>query len=775
MSTEKSKTNTSFTKKFWNFIFGGIGFVVLFFLLVNFGIFGEMPDIKELENPRAALTTEVYSEDGIMLGRYYKENRKIVKRSEIAKCAFDALIATEDVRFEKHAGIDVRSLGRAIFGLGQDGGGSTITQQLAKNLFTRKDKDKYSSSNKLSRIMQKFKEWIIALRLERRYTKDEIITMYLNIVPFSGHSFGIWAASKEFFNKHPKDLRIEEAAVLVGMLKGNSKYNPKSNPENSLNRRNTVLDQMMTYHYLEAEKGLKLKKTKIELDYQPIIDDGIGIYFRDALAQHLQPWCKEKGLDLYESGLRIYTTINYKAQKIAEAAVQKQMAKLQKTFHAVWGKRNPWIFIDNKYKGMEIPNFVENNLKKTDRYKELKEKFDGDSAKIFKELKKPIRMTVFSYRGDIDTVMSVYDSMRYIKTFLHAGFIAIEPESGYVKAWVGGVNHKHFKYDHVNKTARRQVGSTFKPIVYATAIDYGGATPCDVYPRLKTIFRCGDPWSPSNSDGSAGGSMDMAKGLAYSDNLITAQVMKSIGRDCEAPKLVIKLAERMGIEKGKIPPYPSLCMGSMELSPLEMAGAYTAFVNKGLWVEPTFIVRIEDKDGNILMDAPEQKTDQVLNEEKAYVMCKLLKGVVDFGTAATLKSYVKPEGSEYYLGGKTGTTQGNGDGWFMGVTKKLVCATWVGGDVPNIRFLNTFYGQGAMTALPIYGEFMRNALNEKSLNLDLEPIEKPKNPGSLLEECERIDPNTGGFTPKGASSIEGFGGNVIEDDGEEGAGNMDGD
>lgn len=748
--TGKKKSSSVFLFKFWNLFASFLGFVFLFFLLVNFGLFGDMPEIKDLENPHNSLVSEVYSEDGVMLGRYYRENRKTVNRNDIAQCVFQALIATEDVRFNEHSGIDPKGLARAFAKFGRDGGGSTITQQLAKNLFNRLNPPR----NKVARMMQKFKEWIIAVRLEKRFTKDEIITLYLNTVPFSGHSYGIWAASKEFYNKSPKDLKPDQAAVLIGMLKANTAYNPHTNPEKSKFRRNVVLEQMNKAGFLSESDLGKYSRLPIKIDYQPFKDDGIANYFRDELAAYLKPWCKENGLDLYESGLKIYTTINYKAQKMAEEAMETHMKKLQRLFNQSWGNRNPWTYIEREKRGMEIPGFVEKQLTKLDEYKDLQEKYGKGSEKILQELKKPRPMTVFSWRGDIDTVMSVYDSMKYIKKFLHAAFIAIEPETGAVKAWVGGINHKFFKYDHVNKRARRQVGSTFKPLVYATAVDINGTTPCTVIPGGSYTFHCGDPWTPMN-DGYFSGSMTVEDGLAQSNNIITAGVMKSIGRDCEAPKLVIKLAERMGIEKNRIPPYPSICLGSAELSPYEMASAYTAFVNKGLWVEPVFITRIEDKNGNVLMEAPEQKHDQVLSEEKAWVMWKMLTGVVEKGTSTSLKGIINYKGA---YAGKTGTTQGNADGWFMGVTQNLVCATWVGGDEPSIRFQSTFYGQGATTALPIYGLFMNKAVRDVSLGLSVDPLPKPNNPGSLLTNCGEMDQGDNLVRPEGARDVDGLGG-----------------
>lgn len=715
---------------------------IVFFLLVAFGLFGELPDIKELENPSSALSSEIYSEDGEMIGKYFMENRTNVHHDDISQSVYDALIATEDIRFAEHSGIDFKGTVRAVVRLGKDGGASTISQQLAKNMFSRYEKPKM----KITRLMQKFKEWIIAIQLERRYTKDEIITMYLNTVPFSGVSFGIEAASKEFFNKKPKDLTTNESAVLVGMLKANSRYNPKLNPEKSRERRNIVLQQMNKYGYLSEEKFAAYKEEPIKLNYVNVDGDGSALYFRDQLAEFLKDWCDKNGYNLYKSGLKIYTTINSKMQHYAEDAVKKHMKEMQSVFFKGWKGQEPWRKLDWSV----IPNFIEDALKKTDRYKALEAELGNNTKAIIAELKKPVKMTVFSWNGDKDTVMSPYDSMKYVKHMLHTGFIAIEPETGHIKAWVGGVNHKYFKYDHVNKVSRRQVGSTFKPIVYATAMDINKLAPCTTFPREPAVFKIpGGTWSPRNPNG-GGGNWSMAKGLAYSDNFITAQVMKTLGD--EGPQMVIKFSERVGIDPTRIPPVPSICLGTMELSPYEMASAYTAFVNKGLWVEPSFITRIEDKKGNILAEFNTPRHDQVLSEEKAYLMFQMLCGVVDGGTAGGLKGRYGLNG---FIGGKTGTTQGSADGWFMGVNKNLVCATWVGADDPSVRFRSSWYGQGALMAMPIYGFFMQQAVKDNTLGLSTEPLDYPKNPGSIMSECSGLQ--EGEIGSGGELDVEGLG------------------
>ena len=717
----------TFIKRFWQLLIGGTIAVLLVFILVSFGLFGEMPDVEDLENPKNALSSEILGDDGTLIGSFYLENRINTAHKDIAPCVFNALEATEDVRFRGHSGIDIRGTIRAVVALGQDGGASTLTQQLSENLFYRLQKP----SSKIGMVMQKFKEWVIAVELERRYTKNEIITMYLNTVPFSGISFGIESASKEFFNKKPKDLKIEEAAVLIGMLKANHRYNPKFNPDKSLSRRNTVLEQMNKYNFLTDDSLELLKAKPIKINYRSAEMDGMAQYFKFYLGEYLKPWCKEKGIDLYRSGLKIYTTLNPKLQQYAEKAVQQHMPELQSQFTKSWGKEKPWRYVTTR---AVIPGFIESALKRTERYKGLAEEMGDDSAKIIQELKKPIKMTVFSWHGDVDTMMSPYDSMAYIKKVLMAGFIAVQPESGHVKAWVGGINHKHFKYDHVNRRARRQVGSTFKPIVYATAIDINQMTPCTEFPRERTtFFSGGQEWSPRNADGKSGGVWTMSRGLAQSDNLITAQVMKSLGDD--APDIVVKFAERVGIEANRIPKVPSICLGTMELSPFEMASAYSAFANNGLWVEPTFLLRIEDKNGNILEDFNHPKTDQVLSAEKAYMMFRMLENVVNGGTGSRIR------GGKYavegHIAGKTGTTQGSADGWFMGLTKNLVCATWVGADDPTVRIRGTLIGQGANMSLPIFAYFIKAALDDKSTGISSDALDMPDGFDLGILDCSK--------------------------------------
>jgi penicillin-binding protein 1A len=687
---------------------------ILFFYGISKGMLGAMPDIVELENPKSEIASEVYSEDGILLGKYFIKNRTNSSYAQISPFVFEALIATEDIRFESHAGIDFRSLARALKGAGSSGGASTISQQLAKNLFHEPD-----YSNIFQRIIQKLKEWVIAVQLEKAYTKNEIITMYLNTVQFSGQSWGIKSASKEFFNKEPIDLAREEAAILIGMLKAVTYYNPRINPENSTRRRNTVLGQMRRYDFINSIEFDSLKNLPITLNYvKDTHNEGLAPYFREYLRLELAKWCKENGYNLYKDGLKIHTTINSKMQEHAEKAVNVHLSELQKDFYKNWAGKNPWRYEN----WTEIKDFPEKEARKTERYRVLKNEFDGDTSKIWAEMKKPVKMTIFSWDGEIDTMLSPLDSVKYYIQMLQTGFIAITPQTGQIKAWVGGINHKYFQYDHVNKTATRQVGSTFKPLFYAASL-FLGQDPCLKLPREQTTFYIDEKttWSPKNSDGSTGGFMNMPQGLANSDNLYTAQLMKRLGES--GPQNVVDFVRKMGIDSAKLQAVYSICLGVCDISVMEMASAFSVFANKGNWIEPTYLTRIEDKNGNILAEFGPTKINQVLTEEKAYTMFKYLEGGINHGTGVRMRYKYKIEGT---VGGKTGTTQSNSDGWFLAVSKDLVAATWVGCDSRAVRFRSTNLGQGANSALPIFANFVKAALADKELGFKLDPLEEPE-------------------------------------------------
>lgn len=688
------------------FLFALLGFVG-FFYGISQGFFGELPTFEDLENPRSSLATEIISSDGVILGKYYIQNRSFTKYEELSPYLIEALIATEDVRFIEHTGIDLRGLGRALVFMGKKGGASTITQQLALNLFSGQ-----RATSKTERVMQKFKEWVISVQLESRYTKPEILAMYLNTVDFGYNSFGIKSAARTYFNKSVGDLNLQESAVLVGILKGVTLYSPVRNPENALNRRNTVIGQLVKYDYLDAAAGDSIKQLSIELDLRPQSHAaGLATYFREYLRMELNKWIaanrKADGskYSLYKDGLRIYTTIDSRMQEHAEAAVATHMKDLQKTFFEHWKGKEPW--------GRHT-SILTSGMRRSDRYRALKR--DGYTEEEIKDIfDTPMDLRIFSWNGWIDTLMSPMDSIRYAKQFLHTGFMAMEPNTGHIKAWVGGIDIDFAQYDHVNPTAKRQAGSTFKPIVYTLAID-NGFDPCVKIPNQPVTFEQFQNWTPKNYDGKNGGFLNMYEGIAGSINNIVAYLMKQVG-----PESVIDLSRNMGIDS-PMDPYPSLCLGSFDMSVYEMVGAYATYANKGVWTQPIFISRIEDKNGNILAEFyPE--TREALSEETAYAMVKLLQGVVDKGTARRIRFRY---GLTNEVGGKTGTTQNNSDGWFIGITPELAAGAWVGADDRAVHFRTTALGGGANSALPIWGEFYKRVYADERIDLERLPFEAPE-------------------------------------------------
>ncbi len=727
-----SKSNffiSAFIKTIWLGFIAGIGSLVLYvyFVSINFlGFFGPMPSLEALENPKSEVASELYTADIVLLGKYFKENRTPVEFEKLSPNLVNALTATEDSRFEEHSGIDLRGMGRVFFKtiiLGQrnSGGGSTLSQQLAKNLFQTRSalyKGKLSKGP-LGKVIFKTKEWITAVKIERAYTKKEIMTMYLNTVDFGSNSFGIEVASKTFFNTTPDSLKVEEAAVLVGLLKAPTTYSPVYNPDSSTYRRNTVISQMAKYGYLTSTKADSIKKLPIALDYNvENHNKGSATYFRSLITSYLIPWCRERGLDLYSDGLKIYTTLDSKMQKYAEESVTSHMKEEQRKFFEHWNGRSPWT----DEQGKVIPNFIETAAKRSDRYKALKLQYGNDTVKIMKVMKTPIKMKIFSWNGEIDTLMSPIDSIKYYKHFLHCGFMAMDPHSGYIKAWVGGIDHKHFKYDHV-KQGKRQPGSTFKPFVYASAIDLG-YSPCYELPDLPVTFPTADvnqTWTPQNSNGEGytGEMFTLRKAMANSINSITANLMKEIG-----PQVVVNNAKRMGITS-PLDPVPALCLGVSDVSIYELVGAYSTFVNNGFWTEPFFITKIEDKNGNILQEFI-PKSVEVFDEETAYLMVHMLKGATEEkgGTALGLNKYGLLWNG-YEIGGKTGTTQNYSDGWFMGITPKLVAGAWVGGDDRCIHFRSMDLGQGARMAMPLWAIFMKKVFADSSLGLVKERFPRP--------------------------------------------------
>ncbi|MCS6818761.1 MAG: transglycosylase domain-containing protein [Chitinophagales bacterium] len=712
---------------FWLSFAGGIAFIFIFFFLLSVGLFGELPGFEELENPESSLASEIITTDGVVLGKYYTQNRSNVDYTSLPLCLKQALIATEDIRFEEHAGIDFKAFFRALFSAGKKGGGSTITQQLAKNLFPRE------RMNKLQLIIRKLKEWIIAVRLESSYTKQEIMAMYLNTVEFSDNAFGIKSAAKTYFNKKVDSLKTEEAAVLVGMLKAPYQYNPRLHPQAALARRNTVLAQMHKYGFLSSPQFDSLKALPIKLNFNPEShEEGLARHFRE----YLRLWLKKylsgvkkpdgSNYNLYRDGLRIYVTLDSRLQRYAEEAQYEHMKELQKIFFEHWKDRDPW---------KDFPKEWEAIYTRCERYVSLK-KQGLRREQIDKIMRTPVKMRIFTYEGDKDTVMSPYDSLRYYRMILQNGFVAIDPSNGYVRAWAGGISFRHFQYDHVNINTKRQVGSTFKPFVYATAIRDKGYSPCMRVPNQPVTFEAGDPrfglvkdWTPKNSDGKYGGMLSLKEALANSINTVTAYLMHEM-----TPAAVIQLAKNMGVES-YIPEQPAICLGATDISLIEMVGAYATFANKGVYTQPIFVTRIEDRDGNVISEFTAQQRE-VFDEATNYTIVELLRGVVQHGTGLRLRYRYKLPGD---IIGKTGTTSNYADGWFIGCTPHLVAGSWTGCDDRYIRFRSMQYGQGATMALPVWAYFFQKVYSD-SLNFASEfngkdVFPQPENMPASLADC----------------------------------------
>ena len=731
------KSNASYIIGFWT-IFGlGILAVIFIFLLAGWGAFGKMPTFEELENPETNLATEIFSSDGKTIGKYYSENRTPVKYGDLPDHLVKALVATEDERFYKHSGIDAKGTIRAAVFLGTRGGASTITQQLSKLLFTDQP-----ANNPFARILQKVKEWIIATRLERQYTKEEIITMYFNKYDFIYQAVGIRSASKIYFGKEANELNIEESAVLVGMLKNSALYNPVRRPELVERRRNQVFVQMYKNGFITEQEKDSLQKLPMKIDFSPEgHDEGMATYFRVYLQGFMRNWIKENPKEdgteynIYRDGLKIYTSIDSRMQKYAEQAVKEHIAHLQKEFDRQ-NKKNTTAPFRDVDKG-EIDRIIKSAMKRSVRWKEMKA--DGKSEKdILASFDKKREMRVFSWNGSIDTTMTPKDSIFYYKAFLQAGMMSMTPQTGEVKAWVGGTNFKHFKYDHV-KQGKRQVGSTFKPFVYATAIDQLKLSPCDTLPRNIFTIEAGkhgnmNDWAPRNSDGNYSGMISLKNALAQSVNTVTARLIDKTG-----PAPVIDLIKKLGVDTKDIPKVPSIALGTADLNLFEMVSAYSTFANEGVYVKPVIVNRIEDKNGTILYQhVPE--TRDVLSKEAAYVTVNLLEGVTQSGSgrrlrgtyAANLDHYKRAVTGYPYdftnpIAGKTGTTQNQSDGWFMGMVPDLVSGVWVGAEDRSVHFPGITYGQGATMALPIWGMYMKSVYADKELSVSKGEFPRPEN------------------------------------------------
>lgn len=722
---EQYRSYGKYNTWFWRIFVGGILLTACFICLLSWGVFGKLPSFDQLENPQSSLATQILSSDGELLGRYYRENRTNVNYKDFPPFLIDALVSTEDKRFYDHAGIDAKSIGRVVFktiilNQEQSGGGSTLTQQLAKNLYGRQ-----TAKNKFQLGIIKIKEWITAAKLERRYTKEEIITMYLNTVEYIYDAHGVQTAAKTFFNKPVKDLTINESALLVGMVNNPSLYNPVSHPKNALERRNLVLARMHEEGKIADDEYEKFKEEKIDISKFKRQDhkSGEATYFREYLRLWLRDWCEQNPKadgshwDIYKDGLKVYTTINSSMQNYAEQATAEWLTKLQTSFDNHWkgNKYEPWSY---PYSGRTQPELINQAMKQSDRYRSLKAQ-DKSAEEIEKDFHTPIQMTLFSWKKknhDLDTLISPYDSIKYVKKTLQPGFLALDPHTGEIKAWVGGVDLRYYQFDHVNPSVKRQVGSTFKPFVYTAAIADKGFSPCQQVPNLPVTFEKGSKWgllsdwTPKNSDGSYGGMLTLSMGLGRSINTITAYLLREVGI-----QPVIDLAHNMGIES-EIPFQPSICLGTTDISVFEMTAAYSAFANKGVAVRPIFVSRIEDKNGNIIAEFPARKVE-VMREEIASVMLNMMEYVINSGTGTRLRR-AEYGGIKAEIAGKTGTTQENTDGWFMGIAPQIVCGVWVGADDPVIHFRSTSLGQGANMALPIYGLFMRKVYNDKTLGID---------------------------------------------------------
>jgi len=723
MNTSLTPENIKkYNLRLWKLLIGGMVFFALFIVAIGFGLFGDIPSFRAIEHPKSNEATEILSEDGKVIGTYFVKNRSNINYSEISPNVVNALIATEDVRFLSHSGIDFKRT-FTIFAyalMGKKQGGSTITQQLALNLFSEEGRQK----NYFKRIIQKFQEWVIAVKLERNYTKEEIITMYLNTVDFGNQAFGIKSAARVYFNTTPDKLTVPQAAVLVGIQRGITRYSPTKNPERSLTRRNTVMALMVKADLLTAEQFEKEKVKPLDLHFNAATtNDGVAPYFRAVLKSEVRKILEERSItnngipyDLDRDGLKITTTINYDMQVYAEQAQKEYMKILQQQFTNSWKGRNP-------FKGMELQ--IDQGIKRSDRYKALKLEGKSDEE-IRKDFNTPSMLTIFTWKGDIDTLMKPIDSVKYYKLLLRNAMMAMDPKTGYIKAWVGGINFEHFKYDQV-KMGTRQVGSTAKPFTYAVAIE-NGYSPCfTVQNEPVTISNPGSPdWTPRSS-GTLAGAITLQKALAYSQNYIAAYLMKQVG-----PTAVATEAKKMGITSD-VPIVPSIALGVFDASIYDMVGAYGVFANKGVWTQPTYILKIEDKNGVVLYDSkPTIKV--VMNEEVAFVMTRMLKGVITGGTGSRL-SY--KYGIIAPTGGKTGTTQNNSDGWFMAITPDLVAGIWTGCEDRAFHFTSTRDGEGANSALPIYAGFMKRVYANPNLKISKADFEPPKNGVSIVYDCNQ--------------------------------------
>lgn len=698
-------------KIFWWVFFSGLIIGILLIASANFGLLGKMPSIEELSNPTALVASQVYAEDGTLMGKYYIEDRIDVEYKDISPQVINALVATEDERFFQHNGIDGRSLIRSFASFGTNGGASTITMQTAKNLFT----DNWATGNIIRRLIQKLKEAVIAVKLERNFSKEEIITLYLNTVAFGDNVYGIRNAAKTFFQKEPSELSTSEAAVLVGMLKGNYIYNPRVDAEKSKERRNVVLHQMVRSNFLTEAEANALGKEPIKLNYRKLNENtGVAPYFRAVLGEELKKWCKEhenpatgKPYNLYKDGLKIYTTIDTRLQQYAEEAVARHIPYMQKILNAQKNIKTGSVWKDHE-------NVLEAAMKQSDRWRNMKK--DGKSDdEIRQSFKEKTKMTVFAWndKRQIDTLMTPYDSIKYCRQMLQAGFMAMDPQSGEVKAWVGGIDFKTFKFDHANVGTKRQVGSTIKPLLYSLAINDGGFNPATPVEDVQQNFEGYGP-VPATNASCSNQTMPMAEALAQSRNCATAYIMKSLGnKGNEAAVRFVNFLKTCGVTT-EIDPVPAICLGSGEISLYEMLHAYSMFPAGGFSVTPVYLTRIEDKNGNPLQVFSSARKE-VISTTTAYNIITMMQGVMNHGTGKRAASYGV---NIVNVAGKTGTTNDNSDAWFMGYTPQLLCGVWTGCDDRFIRFSSTAVGQGSSVALPVWAYFYSTCLKDRNTGLD---------------------------------------------------------
>ncbi|MFC3198914.1 penicillin-binding protein 1A [Parapedobacter deserti] len=708
-----------YTRNFWTILIGAILLGFLFIFSVGIGFFGKLPTFRDLENPKSNLASEVISADSVVLGTYFVQNRSNVRYDELSPHLVQALIATEDKRFYRHSGIDYRRTFTIIFYnlIGKRQGASTITQQLALNLFSE---GRARSTGK--RIIQKFQEWVTAVRLERNYTKEEIITMYFNTVDFGAYNtYGIKSAARTYFNTTPDKLNIQQAAILVGMLKGPGIYSPVRYPQNAIRRRNVVIDNMRSMGFITREESRRLQKEPLVLDMRiSNYGEGLAPYFRAVMKRDIQREFNELSItqadgtpwDLDRDGLKIYTTINSKMQLYAEEAQREWMKTVQASFDRQWRKRDP--FAGDKAK------LLETGMRRSDRYRVLKQAGKTDEE-IKKDFDTPTPMTIFTWEGNKDTTMTPMDSIRYNKLILRNALMSMEPHTGYVRAWVGGINFEHYKYDQV-KMGTRQVGSTAKPFTYAVAID-NGFSPCFQVPNVPLTVGSGPyAWTPRGE--SVGSPITLRRALAHSQNYATAYMINEVGA-----RSVATLTKRMGVTS-EVPEYPSIALGAYEASLYDMVGAYSAFVNHGVLMEPIYILRVEDKNGMTIYERTPRVT-KVLNSESAYIMVDMLKSVVDEGSGRRLRfrySFTNP------MGGKTGTTNDNADAWFIGITPELVSGVWTGAEDRGISFSSMAEGQGAQAALPVFALYMQKVYADASLGYSKGDFPLPE--GGLTRELD---------------------------------------